>query len=82
MIATATLPSERVPKRRGRVEGCPGLWWRTGLTALWCSRSSSGKAAFCASQTLRFGTTEKQAKTEWKKASAKRDEGARLFRTT
>jgi integrase len=66
--------------RRGSLakEGFPGLWWRVRSDGEFVYeiklRQDDGVLR---SNTLPDGTSEKQAKTAWKKASSQRDEGGR-----
>jgi integrase len=70
--------SSHVTPRRGSLakEGFPGLWWRrrSDGSLVWELKLRQGDGSL-RSNTLPVGTSQPQAKTAWKKASAKRDEG-------
>ena len=64
--------------RRGSFakEGFPGLWWRRLVDGSLVYELKLRQAdGVLLSNTLPFGTSERQAKTAWKAASAKRDAG-------
>ena len=63
--------------RRGRVEGCPGLWWRRRADGSSAYEIKLRQNGILGSRTLPEGTSERQARTAWKTASAMRDEGGR-----
>jgi integrase len=77
LIAGSSSHRSETPKRRGRVESCPGLWWRRRADGTLAFEVKLRQDGLLHSTTLPIGTTERQAKTAWKKASSHRDEGGR-----
>jgi integrase len=77
LIAGSSSHRSEGSKRRGRVEGCPGLWWRRRVDGTIAYEIKLRQNRVLHSKSLPTGTTERQARTAWKRASAERDEGAR-----
>jgi integrase len=77
LIAESSSHPSHASKRRGRVDGCPGLWWRRRADGSIVFEIKLRQNGVLHSTTLPKGTTERQARTAWKKASSQRDEGAR-----
>ncbi len=77
MIAGSSSHRSDRSKRRGRVDACPGLWWRRRADGSLVFEIKLRQAGVLLSKTLPAGTTERQARTAWKRASAERDDGAR-----
>jgi integrase len=77
LIADSSSHRSDAPSRRGRVPGSPGLWRRTRRDGTAVFEIKLRVLGQLFSTTLPDGTSERQARTAWKKASAERDEGGR-----
>ena len=77
MTAGSSSHRSEVPKRRGRVDRCPGLWWRRRADGTLVYEIKLRVLGQLFSTTLPEGTSERQARTAWKRKSAERDEGGR-----